>query len=550
MLSLYLKPDTRCRVPRLPLSTSPSSVIRHPTSVIHHRYRLISLFCRRMSLLSPAISSLARMRLWRIDGWKQNPTDSQREVLQDLVTNAQYTEFGRRYKFSELFNIKSFKQAVPIHEYDDLKPYIERMMKGEQNLLWNTPVYWFAKSSGTTSDKSKFIPISDESLEDCHFKGAKDVLTMYYQFNPDSNLLTGKGLVIGGSHSINPMNAEAQYGDLSAVLLQNSPFWGHWLRTPDLSIALMDEWESKIEKLANSTAWENVTSISGVPTWTLVLFKRILEITGRNHICDVWPNLELYMHGGVSFTPYREQFERIIGKPVHYLEMYNASEGFFAAQEKPGDDGMLLFTDHGIFMEFMPVSEYGQAQPRTIGLNDVEIGKNYALVISTNGGLWRYLLGDTIQFTSVNPYRVKVSGRLKHYMNAFGEEVIVDNSDKAIAEACRKTGAIVKDYTAAPVYFSDSSNGAHEWLVEFEKEPENLEQFIQSLDAELKNINSDYEAKRHKDIALRLPILHAMKKGSFNEWLRLKGKLGGQHKIPRLSNDRKYVDEILNLSTT
>ncbi|RZM20718.1 MAG: GH3 auxin-responsive promoter family protein [Pedobacter sp.] len=501
-----------------------------------------------MSLLSPAISSLARMRLWRIDGWKHHPADAQREVLQDLVTSAQYTEFGKKYGFSELFSIKSFKNAVPVHEYDDLKPYIERIMQGEQNLLWNTPVYWFAKSSGTTSDKSKFIPISDESLEDCHFKAAKDVLTMYYQFNPDSELLTGKGLVLGGSHNINPMNNEAQYGDLSAVLLQNTPFWGHWLRTPDLSIALMDEWESKIEKLAVSTIKENVTSISGVPTWTLVLFRRILELTGKKTMSEVWPSLELYMHGGVSFTPYREQFEKLIGKKINYLEMYNASEGFFAAQENPGDNGMLLFSDHGIFMEFMPVSEYGKKHPMTFGLQDVELGKNYALVISTNGGLWRYIVGDTIQFTALNPYRIKVSGRLKHYMNAFGEEVIVDNTDKAIAIAAEKTGAIVNDYTAAPVYFSEGSNGAHEFLIEFQKEADSLIDFSRELDIALKSINSDYEAKRHKDIALRAPIIQPLKKGTFNEWLHSKGKLGGQHKVPRLSNDRTLLEEISKFS--
>jgi hypothetical protein len=498
-----------------------------------------------MNILSPAISSLARMRLWRIDAWKNNPLDAQREVLQDLVTSAQYTEFGRKYGFSELFNVKAFKQAVPIHEYEDLKPYIERMMSGEQNILWNTPIYWFAKSSGTTSDKSKFIPISEESLEDCHFKAAKDVLTSYYQFNPESNLLTGKGLVIGGSHNINPMNNEAQYGDLSAVLLQNTPFWGHWLRTPDLSIALMDEWESKIEKLAESTIRENVTSISGVPTWTLVLFKRILEITGKKTMSEVWPSLELYMHGGVSFTPYRDQFRNIIGKDIHYLEMYNASEGFFSAQDIPGGDGMLLFTDHGIFMEFMPTSEYGKKDPQTISLQDVEMGKNYALIISTNGGLWRYLIGDTIQFTSLSPFRIRVTGRLKHYMNAFGEEVIVDNTDKAIAVASERTGAIVNDYTAAPVYFSEKSNGAHEWLIEFEKEPSSLEDFTIELDNALKAINSDYEAKRYKNIALGIPLVHLLKKGTFSEWLRSKGKLGGQHKVPRLSNDRKYVEEIL-----
>jgi hypothetical protein len=500
-----------------------------------------------MSLLSPAISSLARMRLWRIEGWKNNPVDAQREVLQDIVTAAQYTEFGRKHRFHELFNVRDFKQAVPVHEYDDLKPYIERIMSGEQNILWNTPVYWFAKSSGTTSDKSKFIPVSDESLEDCHYKGSKDVLSLYYQFNPDSELLTGKGLVIGGSHSINPMNAEAQYGDLSAVLLQNSPFWGHWLRTPDLSIALMDEWESKIARLAESTIKENVTSISGVPTWTLVLFRRILEMTGKKTMAEVWPSLELFMYGGVSFTPYKEQFEKLIGKNINYLEMYNASEGFFAAQESPGDDGMLLFTDHGIFMEFMPVSEYGKKYPQTIGLQDVQTGKNYALIISTNGGLWRYILGDTIQFSSLNPFRIKVSGRLKHYINAFGEEVIVDNTDRAIAIASQKTGAIVNDYTAAPVYFSDTSNGAHEWLIEFEKEPDNIDTFTRELDAALKSINSDYEAKRYKDIALRVPVIHSLKKGIFNGWLSKKGKLGGQHKVPRLSNERKLLEEILSL---
>ncbi|HSU28282.1 MAG TPA: GH3 auxin-responsive promoter family protein [Chitinophagaceae bacterium] len=500
-----------------------------------------------MKLLSPALSSLARMRLWRIEAWKNNPLEAQREVLQDIVTAAQYTEFGRKHNFSQLFNIHQFKEAIPIQEYEDLKPYIERIMNGEQNVLWNTPVYWFAKSSGTTSDKSKFIPVSEESLKDCHFKAAKDALTMYYQFNPDSELLTGKGLVIGGSHNINPLNQEAQYGDLSAVLLQNTPFWGHWLRTPDLRIALMDEWESKIEKLAAATIKENVTSVSGVPTWTLVLFKRILEITGKKSIAQVWPSLELFMHGGVSFAPYKEQFRKLIGKDIHYLEIYNASEGFFAAHEIPGDDGMLLFTDHGIFLEFMPVHEYGKKNPQTVGLNEVETGKNYAMVISTNGGLWRYSLGDTIQFTSLSPFRIRVSGRLKHFINAFGEELIVDNSDKAIAIAAQKAGAVVNDYTAAPIYFTGSSVGAHEWLIEFDKAPADMEAFTRDLDISLKSINSDYEAKRQKDIALRMPVIHILKKGTFEEWLRRNGKLGGQHKVPRLSNERKLLEEILLL---
>src|ERR1700730_7868771 len=342
-----------------------------------------------MKLLSPAISRLARLRHWQIEQWIQDPIAVQREVLQHLVTSAQYTEIGRKYNFSRLFSIKEFKKAVPIHEYDDLKPYIQRIMDGEENILWNTPVKWFAKSSGTTSDKSKFIPVSEESLQDCHFKGAKDVLTMYYNFNPDSDLLTGKGLVIGGSHTINQVNEDVHYGDLSAVLLQNSPFWGHWLRTPELSIALLDEWEDKIERLVESTINENVTSISGVPTWTMVLIKRILEITGKNSLSEVWPSLELYIHGGVSFTPYRDQFYKLIGKNIHYMDMYNASEGCFAAQANPNDDGMVLFLDHGIFMEFMPAEQYGRSNPKTIGLQQVETGKNYALVISTNGGLWR-----------------------------------------------------------------------------------------------------------------------------------------------------------------
>jgi hypothetical protein len=500
-----------------------------------------------MKLLSPAISRLARLRYWRIEQWKQNPIATQRDVLQDLVTHGQYTEFGRKYGMNQLFSIRDFKKAVPIHEYDDIKPYIERLMAGEQNILWNTPVTWFAKSSGTTNDKSKFIPITEESLQDCHYQAAKDVLSMYYSFNTESDLLTGKGLIIGGSHQINTINEETHYGDLSAVLLQNTPVWAGWIRTPELSIALMDEWETKIEQLAMSTIQENVTSISGVPTWTLVLIKRILEITGKKSLIEVWPNFELYLHGGVSFTPYKEQFKKLIGKDINYLDLYNASEGFFAAQDDPTEDGMLLFLDYGIFYEFMPVEEYGKKDPQTIGLNKVELHKNYALVISTNGGLWRYLVGDTIQFVSLHPFRIKVSGRLKHYMNAFGEEVIVDNSDKAIAIASEKTNAIVNDYTAAPVYFTENSNGAHEWLIEFDKEPANMQQFVIELDSALKQANSDYEAKRHKDIALRMPIIHSLRKGIFTEWLRRKGKLGGQHKIPRLSNERKYVEELLAL---
>jgi len=501
-----------------------------------------------MKLLSPAISRLARLRLRLIELWTSQPVAAQREVLQELVTAAQYTEFGRQYKFTQLFSLKTFKQTVPVHEYDDLKPFITRMMNGEENILWNTPIEWFAKSSGTTSNKSKFIPVSKESLEENHYQASKDVLTMYYKNFPDSDLLTGKGLVIGGSHQVNRVNENIQYGDLSAVLMQNSPVWSNWIRTPELSIALMDEWEGKIEQLAQSTMHENVTSISGVPTWTLVLIKRILEISGKQTLAEVWPHLELYLHGGVSFVPYKEQFKKLIGKDINYLETYNASEGFFAAQESPSEEGLLLFTNHGIFYEFMSIEEYGKKFPQTVGLDKVELNKNYALIISTTGGLWRYIVGDTVQFTSLKPYKIKVSGRLKHYMNAFGEEVIVDNTDQAIAIACEQTGAIVNDYTAAPIYFSNNNNGAHEWLIEFDRAPASLEQFAEALDAALKTLNSDYEAKRYKDIALRMPVLHALKKGAFNEWLKSKGKLGGQHKVPRLSNERSLLEEILSLN--
>jgi hypothetical protein len=473
-----------------------------------------------------------------------NANVAQFAVWQDLLAAGQYTEFGRLHNFDSIQTLEQYKKQVPIHEYEHLKPYVERMLQGEENLLWNTPVTWFAKSSGTTSEKSKFIPVSEESLKDNHYKASKDVLSLYYAAHPESVLLTGKGLVIGGSHQINQLHEDVQYGDLSAVLLQNSPFWGHWLRTPDLSIALMDEWEEKIEKLAQSTIHENVTSMAGVPTWLIVLLKRILEITGKSTIIEVWPNLELYMHGGVSFVPYRAHFEKLIGAPINYLEMYNASEGFFAAQDDITVEGMLLMLEHGIFYEFMPIEEWGKEQPHTLQLNEVEIGKNYAPVITTNGGLWRYLIGDTIQFTSISPYRVKVSGRLKHYINAFGEEVIVDNTDKAIAIACQKTGAAVKDYTAAPVYFSEAENGAHEWLIAFDREPESLTAFVEALDTSLKQINSDYEAKRHKDIALRLPVVHKVPPQTFESWLRYRGKLGGQHKVPRLSNERDTLEQI------
>lgn len=499
-----------------------------------------------MSLISPALKGYMMLRNSAIDNFMLNPIDTQKQVFNHIVGSAQFTEYGKKYGFEHINSIAEFKKNVPVNDYESLKPYIERILQGEQNLLWPSQISWFAKSSGTTSDKSKFIPISKESLDDNHFKAGKDVFALYFRQYPQSTFMSGKCLVIGGSHQINQLSADSFYGDLSAVMLQNLPLYGQMVRTPDLSIALMAEWEEKIEKIARTTINEDVTYIAGVPTWTIVLIKRILEITGAKNLLEVWPNLEVYVHGGVSFKPYRRQFEEYIpSEQMHYVETYNASEGFFAAQDDIDRDDMLLFLNHGIYYEFMPLEEYGKEHPETLSLREVELNKNYALVLNTNGGLWRYIVGDTIQFTSVNPYRIKVTGRLKHFINAFGEEVIVDNSDHAIAEACKQTGAVVNDYTAAPVYMTGESNGAHEWIIEFEHLPCPLEVFTEKMDKALQTINSDYEAKRHKDIALRMPIVHRMPGGGFNRWLKDKGKLGGQHKVPRLSNERKYLEEIM-----
>jgi hypothetical protein len=501
-----------------------------------------------MRILSPALKGLIKLRWSSIDNFLLNPESTQTMLFNNLVHSGQFTEFGKKYDFQHLDNVREFKKNVPVSEYEDLKPYIQKMMEGNQNVLWNSPVTWFAKSSGTTSDKSKFIPVSNESMEDGHFKSAKDLLALYYRNFPQSGIMSGKCLTLGGSHQVNQLNADSYYGDLSAVMIQNMSYFTQLIRTPDISIALMQEWEEKIEKMAESTILEDVTMIAGVPTWTIVLIKKIFEITGKTNLHDIWPNLELYIHGGVNFTPYEQQFKTLIPAPnMHYLETYNASEGFFASQDIIGRDGLLLFLNHGIYYEFMPMEEYGKEHPETLQLQEVEIGKNYALVISTNSGLWRYIVGDTVQFVSTNPFRIKVSGRIKSFINAFGEEVIVDNADYALAKACRMTASEVNDYTAAPVYFSDDSNGCHEWAIEFERQPHDLGHFIHILDTAIQEVNSDYEAKRYKDIALRVPIVHMLPKGTFNKWLKNKGKLGGQHKIPRLCNDRKLLEEILAL---
>jgi len=501
-----------------------------------------------MALLNSVLSWIMKQRIHQIELFIKYPHDVQNDCLQWLLSSAKNTEWGINYDYKSVTSFEQFKERVPISNYDALKPYIDRLRRGEQNILWPQEIKWFAKSSGTTADKSKFIPMSEDAIEECHFKGGKDVLTFYCNNNPDTEMFSGKGLALGGSHIVSEFDNDAVYGDLSAILIQNMPFWAHFIRTPDISIALMNEWEEKLDKMAAVTAVENVTSISGVPSWTMLLLKRILEITGKKNINEVWENLEVFIHGGISFIPYKEQYKKIISSAnMSYLETYNASEGFFGIQDRKNADDMLLMLDYGIYYEFLPMEDYGKVNPRTKTLAEVVPGKNYALIISTNAGLWRYLIGDTIVFTSVDPYRFRITGRTKNFMNAFGEELMVDNADKALDIACKKTGAIITDYTAAPIYFDDNNNGAHQWVIEFEAAPENIEYFAEVFDNALKSANSDYEAKRYKNMVLSKPVLNIVPRGTFYNWLKKKGKLGGQHKVPRLTNDRVYVNEIMEL---
>jgi len=483
-----------------------------------------------------------------VDLFRNYPANVQNDTLLDLIRSAVDTEWGKLYDYNSITDYQQFKKRIPLQDYNDIKPYVERLRQGEKNLLWPGEIKWFAKSSGTTSDKSKFIPVSKEAIENCHIRGGKDVLCFYENLFPENQILKGKGLIVGGSHKINNFSNESYYGDLSAILIENLPFYAEFLRTPKSSIALMENWEEKLELMAHATIKENVTNISGVPSWTLVLINRILEISGKNNIFEVWPNLELFIHGGVSFIPYRKQYEKLIPGPnMHYLETYNASEGFFGIQDNPNDPAMLLMLDYGIFYEFIPFDELGQTSPDTLTIDEVETGKNYAVVISTNGGLWRYIIGDTIRFTQKNPHKFIITGRTRHFINAFGEELIIDNAEKALKIACEKTGALVSEYTAAPIYMEIGKQGAHQWLIEFETAPANLDYFSYVLDEGLKSVNSDYEAKRFKSYTLDMPKITIIPKGTFHGWMQQKGKLGGQNKIPRLSNDREFIEEILKL---
>ncbi|WP_297336467.1 GH3 auxin-responsive promoter family protein [Algoriphagus sp.] len=504
-----------------------------------------------MEVLNSFMSWVFKTRLGQIENFKKNPIQTQKTVLFELLDAGRKTEFGRKYHFSEIKNYQDFALRVPLFDYDSFKPYIDRTMEGKQGVIWNSKIEWFSKSSGTTSSRSKYIPVTDESLEECHYKGGKDMLSLYLSNYPNSKLFSGKNLTIGGTLEKNPLNPQgtAKAGDISAVIMKNLPIWAQLVRTPNLETALMSEWEAKIEKMARETMNENVVSIAGVPTWTVVLLRRILELKKATHILEVWPNLEVFFHGAVAFGPYRSLFKELIpSEKMRYMETYNASEGFFGIQDQPNSEEMLLLLDYGIFYEFIPMDEWGQENPHIIPLQEVEIGKNYAVVISTNGGLWRYKIGDTIRFTSTQPFRFKISGRTKHFINAFGEEVIVENAENAISFAAEKTESTILNFTAAPIYFSSEENkGAHEWIIEFKKAPKNKTEFIQLLDNQLRQINSDYDAKRYKDLALKPPVVHFASPGLFENWLGKKGKLGGQHKVPRLSNDRGYLEELLEL---
>jgi hypothetical protein len=500
-----------------------------------------------LPFVNSIISWFLKKRVHQIKLFLKYPIDVQEELLLKLVATAKRTEFGEEHHFSSIKNYKDFTNKVPIQRYESIEPLIERCRKGEQNLFWPTPIKWFAKSSGTTNAKSKFIPVSDEALEYCHMKAGKDMLCLYINNNEETQLFTGKGLKLGGSSGIYKDN-NSSFGDLSAIITENLPFWVDYSSAPSQEVALMAEWETKMEAIIDETIHENITSLIGVPSWMLVLLNRVLERTGKDNILEVWPNLEVYFHGAVNFNPYREQYKKLIPKKdFQYYETYNASEGFFAIQDKNGSKELLLMLDYGIFYEFIPTTEFKGESSKTISLSEVKKDIDYALIITTNSGLWRYLIGDTIRFTSLDPYRIKITGRTKHHINVFGEELIIENAEDALRLACEKTSASIKEYTVGPIFMEGKKNGGHQWVIEFENAPKSMDYFTEILDNALKSINSDYEAKRYNSMALAMPKIHVAKEGLFYDWLKKKGKLGGQHKIPRLSNSRDFVEELLEL---
>ncbi len=484
-------------------------------------------------------------RASKIEKYANNTESIQTKVLERLVGTAASTEWGVKHNYGTIRKYSDFASSVGVQDYESLKGYIDRMRHGESDVLWKGRCRWYAKSSGTTNDKSKFIPVTSQGLQNAHYKGGFDVVSLYLRNNPQSRFFSGKGLILGGSHASNYNLPGSLVGDLSAILIENVNPLVNFLRVPEKKVALLSDFEEKMDKIARATANVNVTNISGVPSWMMAVLRHMLDITGKNSVEELWPNIEVFFHGGVAFTPYREQYLQLIRKPdMKYMETYNASEGFFGIQNDPSDPSMLLMIDYDIFYEFIPFEELESPNPKVLPLWEVEVGKNYAMLISTSCGLWRYMIGDTVRFTSKEPYKIVITGRTKHFINAFGEELIVDNAEKGLAKACVETGAQVAEYTAAPVFMDSDAQCRHQWLIEFSKAPDSLEHFAAVLDTTLQQINSDYEAKRYKNITLQALEIVEARKGLFNDWLKSKGKLGGQHKVPRLSNSRQYIDEL------
>jgi len=499
----------------------------------------------------PIINSFAswilKKRIHQIELFLKYPNEVQEELLLNLIQTAGSTAIGRKYDFDSVKSYQTFTERVPISTYEELEPMIEKTRKGEQNIFWPTPIKWFAKSSGTTNAKSKFIPVSNEALENCHYKASKDLLSLYLNNNENSQLFTGKSLRLGGSKQLYEDN-NTFFGDLSAILIENMPIWAEFSSTPSNKVSLMSNWETKLGAIVNETMNENVTSFAGVPSWMMVLLNKVLEETGKNNLLEIWPNLEVYFHGGVSFDPYKEQYKKIVpSSGFQYYEIYNASEGFFAIQDLNNSNDLLLMLDYGIFYEFIPMDIFGTSEQMAIRLDEVELNKNYAIVITTNSGLWRYLIGDTVRFTSLNPYRIRVTGRTKHHINVFGEELMVENTDQAIAKTCKITQTEIVDYTVAPVFMEGKEKGAHEWIIEFKKKPADIQFFQKTLDETLQSLNSDYEAKRYNNMTLNPLVINVARPNLFYDWLKKEDKLGGQHKIPRLSNKRDYLEQLKSL---
>lgn len=500
-----------------------------------------------LTIINSFASWFLKQRIHQIELFLKYPNEVQEELLMNLIQSSKNTVLGKKYDYASINSYSTFSERIPISTYEELQPLIERTRKGEQNVFWEAPIKWFAKSSGTTNAKSKFIPVSNEALEDCHYKGSKDLLCLYLNNNEESELFLGKSLRLGGSSQIYEDN-NTFFGDLSAILIENMPIWAEFSSTPSNKISLMSEWETKIAAIINETKNENVTSFAGVPSWMLVLMNKMLEETGKGNLLEIWPNLEVYFHGGVNFEPYRDQYKKILPKKdFKYYEIYNASEGFFAIQDLNYSSDLLLMLDYGIFYEFIPMDTFGTPDQKVIRLADVELFKNYALVITTNSGLWRYLIGDTVRFTSLNPYRIRVTGRTKHHINVFGEELMVENTDQAIAKACKMTQTEVVDYTVAPVFMDGKEKGAHEWMIEFKDNPTDVSQFQKALDESIQSLNSDYEAKRYNNMTLNPLVINIARKNLFYDWLKVKDKLGGQHKIPRLSNQRDYLEQLKSM---